>query len=126
MKTNNMKSEMQLWDATWRHHHLPVWFAKVLRLASIKRGERKDWNGEWADCEGLLLNRRLWDHWGSVENKGNPAHRKMVTQPYCDYSKEAKAFAEEHGLSLKIQKPGPWHAETWMFTFELNEKTELR
>jgi len=108
---------MEDWDPSWKPHHLPMWFKKVLRKVAIERG---DWE-PGLPVEYFFQNRHplagsgLWDHWGSIDGENG---RKVISQPYSDKSKFAKQFADEHGMKLTISKPGPWHEATWMFVFE--------
>jgi hypothetical protein len=112
MKTGH--SEMLEFDSSYNHHHLPVWFKKVIREVALFKNR---WNPGECHYSYFLRDsdfRGLWDHWGSI-NTGK--YRSVITQPYGDHSGLAIKFAKEHGLELFSNLNAPWHPNTRLYIF---------
>jgi hypothetical protein len=120
---------------SYKHHHIPLWLKKAIRVAAIK-------NGTWikgCHCESFFLNNRtysgLFDHWASVQigdvwNFIKPElfglipasiicsnERAIITQPYGKMDKLAENFSKDHACALKTIRPGTWHPNTSMYIF---------
>jgi hypothetical protein len=107
------------WNPTYKHHHLPLWMKKIVRIVAIKKG---DWT-PGMDPECYFLHDRefhgLWDHWGSIIGA---SERSLITQPYGEHDEKAEKFAEEHGCVLETIIPGPWHPKTHLYIFTKRQK----
>ena len=104
------------WNPTYKHHHLPLWMKKTVRIVAIKKG---DWTPGIGREFYFLHNLDfygLWDHWGSIMT-GDASERSVITQPYGEYDQMAERFAEEHGCVLESLTPGPWHPKTHLYIF---------
>lgn len=118
----NSYASMELWDNSWKRHHLPMWAKKAIRLNAIKRGawvSAARWGHTTVES---LLPQDLFDHWGSVK-RGNT--RALIAQPYGNHDDIAAKFATELGWSVKSFTPGPWNAGTWCYEFLPNASDQL-
>lgn len=97
------------WDKTFKPHHLPLWAKKKLRQKAIAAGT---WIPHTRPHS--LLDRDLFDHWGSVK-RGTT--RALVSQPYCDPDELAQQWAEEMDCTLESFRPAPWAAAACCYIF---------
>jgi hypothetical protein len=104
---------MREWNATFRIHHMPPWFKKLIR-ARYKR--RTNGGSCWNCYEFNELQGELWDHWGSVDRG---PYRSVITQPYSNEIIQAKKWAYELGCNViaKDTKGGPWNTNVWLYEF---------
>lgn len=119
----NSYASMEAWDNSWKHHHLPMWAKKAIRMNAIKRGKWRAYP-RWPVTNNAEthLPSDLFDHWGSVK-RGNT--RALIAQPYGNHDDLAAKFAAELGWSVKSFTPGPWNAGTWCYEFLPNASDQL-
>jgi hypothetical protein len=96
-----------------KHHHVPVWLRKKIRLYMIE-------SGEWRPCFSSELNYLtcnygdVFDHWGSVKSSFGEI---VYAQPYFGNDAKAKDFAEKMKCNL-VFLPIGFHAhETVLYLF---------
>jgi len=111
--TTNPFQALKDWDATFLHHHLPVWAIKKIRLWAIECGT---WQAGLSTAHGLLP-RELFDHWGSVLREDT---RVLYTMPYGCPDALAEIWAGIMDCKLETIKPGPWHEMTTCYLFSPN------
>lgn len=95
---------MKAWNPTWRHQHIPRWFAKVLNTFFRKHGEPP---GEHLDYL-FKVERGFFNHWGAVKIKGETC---FITQPYgniINTHRETMAWAKALGCNFRVYAKAPW------------------
>ena len=112
------------WNPTAKHHHLTMWFKKLMRIAAMKRGL---WTKGTSDYHGVLetmeivADSSVFDHWGScvIDEK-----RVMFAMPYLERDDEASRLASVIGCRVTNCGIGPWHPKTVLYIFsELDGST---
>lgn len=111
------KLGMRAWDKTYRHHKVPMWFAKLARRWLKRKGCRElyvTWFGDH-------LPSSIFDHWGRFRI-GDEWF--VMSQPYSGDPARAQAFADEIGCDF-VHGPhrGPWNQGTSMFVFRQRKET---
>ena len=107
-------TSMENWNPTYKHHHLPLWYKKIIREVALGKGIWKKGQSHEQHFLDDVSFCGLWDHWGTVQDGDE---RSLITQPYAELGKMAEKFAMEHGCILKSMFPGPWHPSTQLYIF---------
>ena len=132
MITKTGFSQMNNLYPSYKHHHIPLWLKKKIRLSAIKKGT---WIKGY-DAHSFFINDRdyrgLWDHWASVLmhdlcGDKNPIRaevlcsndRSVITQPYGNNDLLAERFAFDHSCFLKVISPGTWQPNTRLYIFSV-------
>jgi len=103
-------SALREWDATSKHHHLPMWAKKRIRLWAM---ESDAWRAGTAAYQEHLPY-EVFDHWGSVL-RGDV--RAVYAMPYGKPDALARTWAGILGCSLETSAPGAWNEGTTCYVF---------
>jgi hypothetical protein len=96
-----------------KHHHIPTWLRKAIRLYMIK-------TGEWEPCVSSefqwLCNefRDIFDHWGSYKTEFGEV---VYAQPYCHNDVLALHFSIIMDCTLIKLPIGFHHPNTVLYLF---------
>ena len=107
------------WNNTFKHHHLPMWAKKRVRLLAIECGE---WKAGISIHEEFLPH-KVFDHWGSIVRGDN---RALYAMPYAEPDALAKIWAEVMDCTLESFFPGPWNEATKCYVFFPNDGADAR
>lgn len=103
-------SALREWDATFKHHHLPMWAKKRIRLWAIECGT---WHAGMTTHQECLP-REVFDHWGSIVRGGV---RAVYAMPYNEPDALAGVWAGIMDCTLETLAPGPWNEGTTCYVF---------